>query len=113
MGKYSALQMSETYVCPLAELPSGTGFAVTSSNNLSIAVFNSGGTIYAVQNECPHAWAPLADGTLEGHKLTCSLHNWAFDVRNGEPLNAPPNSCLRTFSTAVRNGQIYVLTPDS
>ncbi|MCB9878688.1 MAG: Rieske (2Fe-2S) protein [Planctomycetes bacterium] len=48
-----------------------------------IAVFPLDGGYTAIDNACPHASAPLCDGTvLDGH-VVCALHLWQFDLRTG------------------------------
>ena len=41
------------------------------------------GRVFALDNRCPHEGYPLAQGELSGCSLTCSWHNWKFDVRDG------------------------------
>ena len=55
----------------------------------AIAVANVGGSLYAITNSCPHAESPLAEGSLEGAKLTCSGHGWMYDVTTGVCLTNP------------------------
>ena len=35
-------------------------------------------------SRCPHQGTVIAEPALQGHRLTCPLHQWAFDVRSGE-----------------------------
>ena len=49
-----------------------------------IALFNIDGRFHAIENVCPHQGAPLADGWIDGHVVTCPWHAWCFDVRSGE-----------------------------
>jgi nitrite reductase/ring-hydroxylating ferredoxin subunit len=44
--------------------------------------------IYAISNKCPHMACPLRTGLLEGYILTCPCHDWRFDIRTGEFLDA-------------------------
>jgi nitrite reductase/ring-hydroxylating ferredoxin subunit len=37
----------------------------------------------AIDNACPHAGAPLCDGTVRDGKVVCFLHCWEFDLRTG------------------------------
>ena len=37
----------------------------------SIAIFNLGGTYYAIENTCPHRGGPLAEGMLAGEEVIC------------------------------------------
>ena len=55
----------------------------------AIAVANVGGDFYATTNSCPHAESPLAEGSLEGAKLTCPGHGWMYDVTTGVCLTNP------------------------
>ena len=48
-----------------------------------LAVFPSGGGYRVIDNACPHASAPLCDGTLLNGKVVCHLHLWEFDLETG------------------------------
>ena len=50
----------------------------------ALAVGRVGDRFFAVDDACPHSGWSLAYGCLEGRRLVCSLHNWAFDVFTGE-----------------------------
>jgi NADPH-dependent 2,4-dienoyl-CoA reductase/sulfur reductase-like enzyme/nitrite reductase/ring-hydroxylating ferredoxin subunit len=66
------------------------------------------GKIYACGNECSHYHAPLSDGLIVGHILTCPWHNARFDIRNGR-LEAPPGlNGIPSYETKVTNGQVWV-----
>ncbi|WP_228074528.1 Rieske 2Fe-2S domain-containing protein [Cellulosimicrobium cellulans] len=44
---------------------------------------------WTVQRSCPHLGADLATvGRLDGHVLTCTLHDWRFDLRTGTCLTS-------------------------
>jgi nitrite reductase/ring-hydroxylating ferredoxin subunit len=49
-----------------------------------VALVSVGADLYALDDECPHAGGPLADGELDGLVLTCPHHGFSFDVRNGD-----------------------------
>lgn len=90
----------------------------------SIGVYNSRGSLYAIQNLCPHALAPLAladpTGTmlpcepgkfvygLEGLVLRCGWHNWEYDIRTGESLFNVDRRRVTTFPVAVEDGKVIV-----
>ena len=42
------------------------------------------GTLFALDNRCPHEGYPLAQGEIDGCLLTCMWHNWKFDVSDGK-----------------------------
>ena len=54
-----------------------------------ILIVRAEGKIYACGNECSHYHAPLSDGLVVGHIVTCPWHNARFDIRDGR-LDAPP-----------------------
>jgi len=54
-----------------------------------IALCNVSGTYYAVGRRCGHMNAPLEQGPLDGHILTCPLHHVQFDVTSGKALSNP------------------------
>jgi len=49
----------------------------------AIALFRYKNKIYAIQNNCPHQNADLADGYIKDQKVYCSLHHWAFELATG------------------------------
>lgn len=51
-----------------------------------VCVVLSGGKLYAVDDECPHAFAPLSSGMVEGETITCPLHQAVFNLATGKCL---------------------------
>ena len=72
-----------------------------------VALFNLGGEIVAIGNECPHQSGSLADGRLEDGIVTCPLHGWEFDVWSGACLTIPGESVSR-FPVRLADGAILV-----
>ena len=72
-----------------------------------IAVFNVGGTLYAIEDACRHMKAPLSTGRVEGTTLTCSWHGWKYDVTTGE-CHDKAWGCVRTFEVKVEAGEVLV-----
>jgi nitrite reductase/ring-hydroxylating ferredoxin subunit len=68
--------------------------------------------LFAVHDTCVHRGASLSDSPMEGPIVTCHLHFWSFDVRNGANLQVPGLD-LKTFAVAEREGRIYVEAPDA
>jgi nitrite reductase/ring-hydroxylating ferredoxin subunit len=64
-------------VANLDDVPVGTSLGVTVEGR-EVALFNAGGTIYALENYCPHQGAPLVGGWIEGTTITCPWHAWCF-----------------------------------
>ena len=66
-----------------------------------------GGVVRAIQAVCPHQAQSLADGELEGCKLTCRSHRWEFDVATGKSIN-PEGEELRVFPVRVEGNEVWV-----
>ena len=71
----------------------GTFFA----DGRPIALFNVGGTFYALENECTHEGGPLGEGIVEGDHVYCPWHGAEFDVKTGAVLSAPADQPVEAF----------------
>lgn len=80
------------------ELESGQGKLVQ-VDGLDIALFNVGGTHYAMGAVCPHEDGPLHEGEVDGETVICPWHGYDFDVRTGE---CSVDSELRVMTYAVK-----------
>ncbi|WP_417621334.1 Rieske (2Fe-2S) protein [Parasphingorhabdus sp.] len=91
----------------LAELADGEskGFCV---RRQPILVCNSGGKIYAVANECSHAFQTLETGRIRAGWIACPAHGTRFDLATGEPLNPPAVEKIETFPVEIEDGRILV-----
>lgn len=65
------------------------------------------GELHAIRNRCAHMACPLEGGLLEGPILTCPCHDWRFDVRSGEFLDAPELR-IPVYETLVEDGRVLV-----
>lgn len=71
--------------------------------DMQIVIFNLGGTLYAIENSCPHAGASLASGKLEGNLLRCPSHGLKFDLVSG-CLAGAQEPRLRRFAIKPAEG---------
>jgi 3-phenylpropionate/trans-cinnamate dioxygenase ferredoxin component len=93
-------------VCRIDDLPPGESIRVSDGVPAPIAVFNAGGTVYAIDDTCTHQDASLADGWLEGCLVECPLHAACFDLRTGRPTGPPAKEPVRTHRVTVEDGYI-------
>lgn len=99
---------SESFVSAGAAADIAPGSALTVSvDGREIAVFNVGGTFYAVDNTCPHQGGPLAEGYIEGTTVTCPWHAWCFNLTDGKMPFATWAS-VDAFDVQVADGQVLV-----
>jgi nitrite reductase/ring-hydroxylating ferredoxin subunit len=78
-----------------------------------VLLVNLDGSMYACDNICTHAGAPLNEGSLEGELVECPLHGSVFNVTNGEVVGPPAEDELRVFQVRVDGQDILVGPPTS
>jgi nitrite reductase (NADH) small subunit len=73
-----------------------------------IAVFRTDdGSVYAIEDRCPHRGGPLSQGIVHGGRVSCPLHDWAIDLASGEAV-APDKGCVRRFPVREAGGLIEI-----
>jgi 3-phenylpropionate/trans-cinnamate dioxygenase ferredoxin subunit len=90
----------------LDEVPEGTGKAVTIADR-TIALFNVGGQVYAIDDTCPHAGASLGLGKLNGRVVTCGFHGMKIDVVTGS-FPASEGFAVASYPVMILEGKILV-----
>jgi nitrite reductase/ring-hydroxylating ferredoxin subunit len=75
---------------------------------LDVVVCHAEGAYYALENRCPHAFAPLDAGRLVGCLLECPLHGGRIDVRDGSPHAPPIRRQAATFAVRRVAGGIEI-----
>ena len=60
-------------VANAADLQPGQAMSVTAGDR-RVALFNVGGTCYAIDDTCTHRGGPLSEGALEKDVVTCPWH---------------------------------------
>jgi nitrite reductase/ring-hydroxylating ferredoxin subunit len=75
-----------------------------------IGVFLVNGNYYALEDVCPHAYALLSQGFVEGEEVECPLHGARFHVPSGRCTKEPGGRDLKTFPVKVEGGRLYVGT---
>lgn len=73
----------------------------------AICVANVDGNYHAVSNTCPHADGPLGEGALQGNKVLCPYHGWAFDVTTGE-CETNSSSSIDVFEVQIKDDAVCV-----
>lgn len=88
------------------------GFALLETDELTVAVFNAEGSLYAIEDVCTHDGAELAGGPVVGDQVVCPRHGARFCLRTGRALTPPAYAAVDTFPVRVREGRIEVELPD-
>src|SRR4029079_18136268 len=71
----------------------------------TICVANIGGSISALDNICPHRGGPLAQGFIEGDKITCPWHGWQFNAATGQ-VGHNPNARTNVYPIKVEGDDV-------
>ena len=73
-----------------------------------IALYDLGGTFYATDDICTHAYAKLSDGWLDRDEIECPLHAGRFDPKTGKALCPPVTEDLKTYPVRLVGDEIQV-----
>ncbi len=94
-------------VFSLGEVAPGTA-RVTQVGEYDVGVFNVDGTIYAINNVCPHVDGPLHGGKVNPTACTvqCPLHFREFSLVDGTEEYG--RQSVATFPVEIRDAEIYV-----
>ena len=99
-----------TEIAKLSQIPV-LGSRIIKTLDLDIAVFRgSDDTVYAIRDACPHKKAPLSQGIMHGHVVTCPLHNWKIDLTNGE-AQSPDEGCANVYPVKQVGDTVYIQLP--
>ncbi|HTL69904.1 MAG TPA: nitrite reductase small subunit NirD [Candidatus Eisenbacteria bacterium] len=98
--------MSWTRVARSSEIPEGKSLLVP-VNGAQIAVFRTGGKLFAIDAVCPHRGGPLDEGAVENGEVICPWHAWSFNVETGECTTAPGTN-QKTYPVKVQGEDVLV-----
>jgi vanillate O-demethylase monooxygenase subunit len=80
---------------------------------------DQGGTAVALQDRCPHRFAPLSVGRVVGDTIRCGYHGMTFDARGqcvGNPTQPaekiPSNARVRAYPVVERHGLLWIWPGD-
>ncbi len=93
-------------VAPLDELPSGE-ITYRDCDGRSLFVYRDAETLRVYDSRCPHQVTNIPHLALEGKRLTCPKHKWAFDVTTGDCIEVG-NRPLTEFEHKVENDRLLV-----
>jgi nitrite reductase/ring-hydroxylating ferredoxin subunit len=119
--------MAKYVVGSVASMPPGTQSRVEVEGR-GIAVFNDGGSFFALRDICPHQGAHLSAGTVVGavrssapgcfdydgtRKLVrCPWHGWEYELATGQSWFDPTHNRVRTLPVSVEPGSALLEPED-
>ena len=103
--------MSEERLCALDELEplEPTRFDVGTRR---ICVVRLDDAVYAIGDTCSHAEVSLSDGEVDPDtkQIECWKHGSCFSLVTGHPDSLPATRPVPTYTTHVRDGNVYLET---
>jgi len=75
------------------------------------------GTPVALDDRCPHRWAPLSKGWLEGDELVCGYHGLRFApegncIKIPTQAAVPSKACVHAYPLIERGPFVWIWTGD-
>jgi len=96
-------------VTPAAKLGDVPNFGkkVVSVNGQEILLVNLKGTIFAVENECPHQGSPMGAAMVKDGHISCPRHGYRFNLADGRCIDHPEYT-LKTYTVQIQGDDILV-----
>ena len=94
-------------VLRLEELPTDGSGKTVEVNGQRIALFHHEGTVYCLDDSCPHQGASLGEGLISMTDVTCPWHGFQFDSESGECFSAPQCQ-LEPFPLRISDERVWV-----
>ncbi|MCY1417847.1 Naphthalene 1,2-dioxygenase/salicylate 5-hydroxylase system, ferredoxin component [compost metagenome] len=104
--------MSLRIPVPADKLPQVGGRSLFEFDDKSLALFNVEGTVYAIDDSCPHQGASLCGGRLEGRVIQCCAHGLRFDLASGYLLNSTKLKVVNYPVEVVEDQAYIVIVPE-
>lgn len=92
-------------ICSQVELPAADNVKEVIANGRALCVANVGGSICVLDGTCPHEGGPLGEGSIEGGKVVCPWHAFAFDPHTGAN-DEEPDMRAQVIESKVENGEV-------
>jgi len=83
------------------------GAIIVEARGRKIALFNSGGSYYAIDNACRHLGGSLGAGDVSGTRVVCPLHGWEYDFTTGASVD-DPEMRVACFAVTVEGDDVYI-----
>ncbi|TWT10588.1 non-heme iron oxygenase ferredoxin subunit [Reyranella sp. CPCC 100927] len=73
-----------------------------------VGLYRLNGEFYALEDVCPHAYALLSQGFIEGDEIECPLHGAKFHIPTGRCTKEPADRDLRRYDVKLESGRLFV-----
>lgn len=90
----------------ISEVPN-FGKKVVTVSGQELLLVNIKGSIFAVENECPHQGSPLSAAVVKDGYISCPRHGYRFSLADGS-CSGYPEYTLKTFRVELQGDDILV-----
>ena len=73
----------------------------------TVCIANVNGSYSAMDNVCPHRGGPLGQGMIEGGRVVCPWHAWAWDAKTGA-TELDSSLKVQIYPMKIGNGDVMV-----
>ncbi len=77
-------------------------------SEVRIGLYQTGGRLYAMEDDCPHAGLPLHEGTVDETRVICAGHGWEFDLETGLAPGEQAEEPLTRYPVRIEGDDVYV-----
>jgi nitrite reductase/ring-hydroxylating ferredoxin subunit/alkylhydroperoxidase/carboxymuconolactone decarboxylase family protein YurZ len=91
-------------VAPLEKIKDGA-ISYHDADGRSLFIYREKNEFNIYDSRCPHQVTNIPHLALDGFRLTCPKHQWAFDIKTGECVDKG-NRPLKRFESKVENGRL-------
>jgi nitrite reductase (NADH) small subunit len=88
------------------ELPGVNEVKELSCGDKTICIANVDGEIHAMENTCLHMGGPLGEGVIEGGRVICPWHGWAWDPKTGQ--SGPPDAKIAVYPVKIDGEDVLI-----
>jgi nitrite reductase (NADH) small subunit len=99
--------MPFTKIAAQSELPPADEAQEFPCGDKTICIANVNGVFTAMDNVCLHRGGPLGQGMIEGGKVVCPWHGWAWDVRTGA-AEQDGSMKVAIYPLKIENGDVLI-----
>ena len=90
----------------ISEVPN-FGKKVVMVSGQEILLVNFKGSIFAVENECPHQGCPMTASIVKDGYISCPRHSYHFNLNDGS-CSDHPECILKTYRVEISGDDILV-----
>lgn len=73
-----------------------------------IGLYQLGNSYYALENVCPHAYALLSQGFVDGEEIECPLHGARYHIPSGKCTREPGERDLKCYAVRTEGDAVLV-----